>query len=1366
MKPEKKMTVLIVDDQEINRTILRTILQKDYDTKEAGNGKEALEILEKDKDGIQAILLDLVMPLMDGYTFLKAIRDTPMNQIPIIVITGETSAEFEEQALKAGAWDFISKPYQPTILLGRLKNAIARSQMGLFEHMKHLAEHDLLTDLYNRDMFYRATREMIDRNPGTKFSMIRFDIDSFNLVNSFWGEKEGDKLLKFITGLIRKAMDAQPVCTYGRINSDIFCFCMPSDEKNITGIIEDIKRQLSSYNDSFYVKPSFGIYEITKPQYSIEAMYDRATIAAQKCKGKYNLYVGTYDNGIHDQRVREREIENEMQKALEEEQFKVYLQPKYSLKTDLPSGAEALVRWDHPQWGMVSPGVFIPVFERNGFISELDYYMWDHVCALIRKWLDEGLDPAPVSVNISRVNMYNPHIVRKIASLTKKHGIPNSLLNLELTESAYMDNPDAMKEIVRSLQAEGFKVMMDDFGSGYSSLNTLKDITVDVLKVDMKFLKGGDEEGRSERILASIIRMAGWLSLPVIVEGVETREQTEFLRSIGCGFVQGFYFARPMPVAKYEQLIRSIGKVSEEETQMTNEKMNEMIWTNNENVELFFDSLRHPAAIFEADSRTLSPLRVNRCYNEAFGYGNNIFTGNGSLLEECPEPFRKMFDSGRGQDKNVMAEMKVTDVDGRERTLCVVSEEIGYVSGGFIYFVQFMDCCPDTLSSRMEERAITNSITNSEFDYIALISMDSKTLTIHDKKKHLPVPVPENGTSYDESVQKFLRQYAIPNETEECLQIMSFKNIVRNLAKCPSFTCCVSMHSGDDSGVIYRKQFKYSYLNHEKSSIIFTRRDISDLFEKEHEHAQQMEVALAAAKQANRAKSDFLSRMSHEIRTPMNAIIGMDALAAQALGNNDRVADCLSKIGISARYLLALINDILDMSRIESGKMLLNNEKFVLSELISGVNAMIYNQAKAKGLEYECLVSNDAEEAYIGDAMRLQQILINVLGNSVKFTSKGKISLEVRTEVSADGKRKELQFVVNDTGCGIREENYEKIFEPFVQGVPNYTTVYGGSGLGLAITKSLTDLMGGSIKVRSIVDVGTEFTISVPLKPAAVKADLSLVDLHFEKMKVMVVDDDIFVCEQTSEILKDLGISGEWVTSGIEAVHRVREKSENGIYYDFIFIDWKMPDMDGLETTRQIRRLVGPDVTIIIISAYDWEAIEVEARAAGANLLITKPIFRSTLISAFEKTLRHNEDAEEKQVEYDFTGRRVLVAEDNQINAEITRNLLENKKCKVELAGNGVRAMEMFVQNPVGYYDAILMDIQMPVMDGLQATINIRHWSRCDAKKIPIIAMTANAFDEDIEKSRAAGMNAHLSKPIEPDLLYHTLCRILLDPQD
>jgi len=686
MAGDNKQIILIVDDQKINREILKNILSREYDTREAANGQEALDILERDKGRINAVLLDVMMPVMDGYGFMNHIRGTKHEGIPVIVLTGSTGEEAESRALNMGAWDFISKPYQPAILISRLKNAIARSQLGAYEQIKHTAEHDLLTGLYNRTKFFENTQSLIEDHPETEFAMIRLDIDHFNLLNSFWGEKGGDMLLKYMGNSLERACDIFPFSAYGRIMADVFCVCVPNDSEKINSFIEQTKKEIMSYNVDFFIKPTYGIYAVEERENSAESMYECASVASKACKGKYNVFIGYYDRSMHEAYFREQEIINDMQNALDEGQFKPFFQPKYSLKTNRACGAEALVRWIKPQKEIISPNVFIPIFERNGFIGKLDYYMWDAVCTLLRKWLDEGLDPAPVSVNISRANMYNPNIVSNLTSLVRAHNIPTKLLNLELTESAYMDNPEIMKRVIRELQEKGFVVMMDDFGSGYSSLNTLKDIPVDILKIDMKFLAGDDKTVRSERILSSIIRMAGWLSLPVIVEGVETSRQTDFLRSIGCGYVQGYYFARPMPVEEYEKIVREKkkGEIVREEENIS--PVNEAVWTSNPYVEFLSDQIQQPLGVVEITENECFPLRVNEAYNRIFGYGRNIFE-----VEDLMEKKSSLHDRGKIRkitdgisDRNRTADFIFATLDGNGKKISVrmIINYLGKISDG------------------------------------------------------------------------------------------------------------------------------------------------------------------------------------------------------------------------------------------------------------------------------------------------------------------------------------------------------------------------------------------------------------------------------------------------------------------------------------------------------------------------------------------------------------------------------------------------------------------------------------------------------------------------------------------------------------
>ncbi|MBC8530318.1 hybrid sensor histidine kinase/response regulator [Gehongia tenuis] len=654
---------------------------------------------------------------------------------------------------------------------------------------------------------------------------------------------------------------------------------------------------------------------------------------------------------------------------------------------------------------------------------------------------------------------------------------------------------------------------------------------------------------------------------------------------------------------------------------------------------------------------------------------------------------------------------------------------------------------------------IIQAVSTLEHDYIAYIELNTDRYKLYlGKEDSIEMP-PAQGDDYFEMMQRVNRTAVAPEDVERAIADMTPDVMRKNLKNHKVFSSVYSAHDAKKS--MRQKRIQYAYLDERNQRVVLTRSDVTDMLNQQKQQQDMLQAALIAAEQANSAKSDFLSRMSHEIRTPMNAIIGMSAIAAQSIGDDAQVADCISKIGISSRFLLSLINDILDMSRIESGKMLLKNEKIPFEEFLNGISAICHTQASAKNIDYENIVDPNVEDCYIGDAMKLQQVMINLLSNAVKFTpEKGRVSLSVR-QMRKEKNDAVLRFVINDTGCGISEEFIPHLFEAFTQEHSGTTAMYGGTGLGLAICKNLVAMMDGHIDVRSIVGVGSEFTVEVKLgiTEESKKRYRKKTHYNFSELKALVVDDDVTVCEHAVITLKEIGVRSEWVDSGKKAVDKVKKKWDCKEYYDLVLVDWKMPEMDGIETARQIRKIVGPDVTIIIMTANDWASIEHDAKLAGVNLLMSKPMFKSSLISAFEKAFNDKQNDKDTEIkeDFNFAGKRILLAEDHPLNVEVAKKLLERKGFIVDHAENGLRAMEMFTTTPVGYYDAILMDIRMPEMDGLQATHNIRRWRKADAKSIPIIAMTANAFDEDIHKSKAAGMNAHLAKPIDPKHMFQTL---------
>ena len=522
---------------------------------------------------------------------------------------------------------------------------------------------------------------------------------------------------------------------------------------------------------------------------------------------------------------------------------------------------------------------------------------------------------------------------------------------------------------------------------------------------------------------------------------------------------------------------------------------------------------------------------------------------------------------------------------------------------------------------------------------------------------------------------------------------------------------------------------------------------------------ENLKDALEAAEQANKAKTIFLSNMSHEIRTPMNAIIGLDTIALNDPDISQKTREYLTGIGDSAEHLLNLINDILDMSRIESGRMILKNEEFSFSKLLEYVNTMISGQCSEKGLDYQCYINGQVDDYYIGDSMKLRQVLINILGNAVKFTAAGgKIDMTVERTAQYDGKST-LKFVISDTGIGMSKEYLPHLFDAFTQEAGSGSNQYGSSGLGLAITKNIVEMMNGNIEVESEKGKGSTFTVVLTLMDSdRQREENDGIELQLHEMTVLIVDDDPVAREHARLVLEKAGIASEIAGSGEEAVRMVQLRHARREPYNLILVDWKMPDMDGVETTRRIREIVGNESAIIILTAYKWDDVLDEAVQAGVDSFIAKPLFATNLLEEFREAIRRKGAVGTKDaVSVDLSGRRILLAEDVEINAEIMKMVLQMRGMETEVAENGRIAVDLFASHPEGYYSAILMDMRMPEMDGLEATRTIRALHREDAKTIPIIAMTANAFDEDVQRSLQAGLNAHLSKPVKPDALFETL---------
>ena len=617
------------------------------------------------------------------------------------------------------------------------------------------------------------------------------------------------------------------------------------------------------------------------------------------------------------------------------------------------------------------------------------------------------------------------------------------------------------------------------------------------------------------------------------------------------------------------------------------------------------------------------------------------------------------------------------------------------------------------------------------------------------------------NANYDAAITKYINSYVVEEDRERVAESCKSSVILEKIRHQTLYN--VNYKRRDDEGNVTYHQMAFADAD---DGFILAYHDIDALMQEEQRKQEALKNALSTAENANRAKSDFLQTMSHDIRTPMNGIIGMTAIAAAHIDDKERVQDSLTKITAASRHLLALINEVLDMSKIESGKVSLSEEEFNLSDLVDNLITMVRPQIAEHQHELSVNIQKVEHELVIGDSLHIQQAFVNLMSNAVKYTPDGgKIHLNIREIPCNQAKVGCYEFVFKDNGIGMSEEYLTHIFEPFSRAEDGRVSKVQGTGLGMPITKNIVNMMGGDIEVESKLNEGSTFTVTIFLKLQDADAEDNA---RFADLSVLVADDDEMSMESAVDILEELGIQAEGVLSGEAALERVVLHHEEKQDYNAVILDWKMPGMDGVETARAIRTKVGDDVPIIILSAYDWTDIEAEARAAGVSTFISKPLFKSRLERVFDEIIGEKQETEANESplqeleQMDLSAYRCLLVEDNELNAEIAQEILEETGMKVEHVWDGAEAVEAVITAEDGKYDLVLMDIQMPKMNGYDAARAIRTSERKYCKTVPIIAMTANAFAEDVQAARTAGMNEHIAKPIDLKVLAKMMDKWLL----
>ena len=704
-----KPTMLIVDDSELSRRSLKRVFLGECEFIEAKNGKEAMLAL-KSEERISIVLLDAIMPEMNGFQLLEWMQaNSRFSCIPVVMVTQQDDEYTEIKALELGAADFIAKPYKSQIIRRRVKNIVVKTEL----EFKQKSKYDSLTGIYAKETFIEKTSQLLRENTHKTYAIIMWNVERFKLINDLFGSKEGDRVLIGMAKALTELING--IGTYGRLAADHFVICIPYSSLDMEELLKQANRGFKQFKTDYAVVSNFGIYVVEDITMPVEIMCDRAGMALQKSKGNFLKPYAFYKENYRTNLLREQRLAKAMNTAIEEEQFEVYYQPVFSLSSGEAISSEALVRWNHPTRKVIPAGQFIPAFEKNGFIKLLDVFVLEQVCKQLKAWKDSGEKFLPVSINISALNFYDPNLYKVIINLVEKYDIKPSMMRFEITERVCYE--DVIRDLtsIRKLHQYGFSILMSDFDSGHSAFNMLREILIDEIKIDLRFLEGFHRTGRLGSVLTSIVCMARWINISVVVVGVETREQVTFLRSIGCDMMQGHYFSRPLTKAQMESFMRNPFEFSKEALDIEESVNLDNLFDTNYAYNQIFNNIVGGVGIYGLVEDRLEVIRVNDGYYKMMGYTPQTFVHDANdilcrvfeedrddLVEKC-----KNACENKGMEEMVMRRY---DAKGNLRWFQI---NIRYL-GGNISRPLFCFAFKDITAEKAAERNLTSVVQELE----------------------------------------------------------------------------------------------------------------------------------------------------------------------------------------------------------------------------------------------------------------------------------------------------------------------------------------------------------------------------------------------------------------------------------------------------------------------------------------------------------------------------------------------------------------------------------------------------------------------------------------------------------------------------